>query len=438
MRTRFAWLVLALALGAGGFAAWSLSQGQTPPPPPSPDAAPPPAPPLPRLSFEAPAARPAAPGLDVAALNPLQKQMYLSAQRGGDWLFRANRQDGRFVYGHLPAVNCPMEGDHYLRQVGAAFALARSARLTGNERHMARARQAVLALLGDTAVDPAHPQVRSTALPSVVVNRLASAGLLVLAINELDAPQKDLLDQSEQLCNYIRRRQRPDGSLDYADGPPETRTPAPEDPEGINYYPGEALYGLMRSQRHRPAPWKTELARKAVAFYHPWWRQHKNMAFVPWQTAAYAEAYLLTKDKAFADCVFEMSDWVCGLQYDRLDPRHPLRVGGFMGYADGKPVEAPPQVSSAAYAEGLAEACRVAREAADLSRHRRYTEALERCLQFLTTLQYTEANTQHYAAWYRPQLVGGFHASDQDGNLRVDYTQHAVCAMAHYLTHVAR
>ena len=46
----------------------------------------------------------------------------------------------------------------------------------------------------------------------------------------------------------------------------------------------------MRSQRHRPAAWKTEAVRKALAYYRPWWRTHKNMAFVPWQTAAYAEA----------------------------------------------------------------------------------------------------------------------------------------------------
>src|SRR5436309_2790055 len=67
-----------------------------------------------------------------------------------------------------------------------------------------------------------NPQVRHTTLPSTVVNRLAAAGLLVLAISELPAPEKDLLDPSEQLCNYIRRQQRPDGSLCYGDDSPDT------------------------------------------------------------------------------------------------------------------------------------------------------------------------------------------------------------------------
>jgi hypothetical protein len=363
--------------------------------------------------------------------------MYLSVQRAADWLYRLNRPDGRFVYGFLPTLSTVMEGDHYLRQVGAAVALARAARFTGDERHAARATQAVLTLLADTTTDPKDPEVRCTALPSSVVNRLAAAGLLVLAINELPAPQEDLLKQSEQLCNYIRRQQLPDGSLCYADTPAEMK-PSADDPEGVNYYPGEALYGLMRSQQRRPAAWKTDVVRKALANYLPWWRLHKNMAFVPWQTAAYTEAFLLTKEPPFADAVNELSDWVCGLQYERLDPRRPLWVGGFMTWVDGKPAETPPQVSSASYAEGLAEACRVARQMGDLTRYRRYSAALERCLQFLATLQFTEANTQHFAAWYRPRLVGGFHASDQDGNLRIDYTQHAVCAMVQYLAYVAQ
>jgi hypothetical protein len=101
-------------------------------------------------------------------------------------------------------------------------------------------------------------------------------------------------------------------------------------------------------------------------------------------------------------------------------------------------VESPPDIGAAAYAESLAEACRVAREAGDLQRHTRYSETLVRCLQFLTTLQYVEGNTQHFSDWYRTQLVGGFHASHQDGNLRIDYNQHAVTALVQYLEHVAR
>src|SRR5207249_1766750 len=111
--------------------------------------------------------------------------------------------------------------------------------------------------------------VRSTALPSAAVNHLAAAGMLVLAIHELPAPQQDVLEQADQLGNYIRKQQRADGSLACGDDPA-----AADEPAAIDDYPGAALYGLARSYKLRPAAWKLEALKKAVAFYHPWWKAH--------------------------------------------------------------------------------------------------------------------------------------------------------------------
>jgi hypothetical protein len=370
---------------------------------------------------------------DVTKLSTAQRQLALSAQRGVDWLQRANRPDGHFIPGYVPALRTPLEGDHYLRQVGAALALARASRLFGDERPAAVARQALLTLLLDTTTTHrADGEIRYTTPPSTVVNRLAAAGLLVLAISELPSPGADLLDQANQLCSYLKDQERPDGSLSYH----ENADTAP-DPEGMNYYPGPALEGLIRSQQHRPAAWKLDALRKALPYYRTWWRGHKSLALVSSQTAAYSEAYLLTREPAFADFVNEMNDWVCTLQYQQFDPRRPLWLGGFMGWSDGKPQPLPPQITSASCAEALTHACRVARQAGDVPRFQRYREAVERCLQFVVTLQYTEANAQHFADWYRPALLGAFHASHQDGDLRLDYTQHAVGALVDYLDFVA-
>jgi hypothetical protein len=368
---------------------------------------------------------------DLTQLPPLQKQIWLSAQRGAEWLYRANGPDGRFTHGLVPALKTPLEGDHYLRQAGAAMALARAARFTRDDRYAARATQAIVALLADTSLDSNDPRVRHTIFPPGAVNALAAAGLLVLAIHELPAPAEDLLARSEQLCNFIRKQQLSDGSLQ---GKPDL-----EEADDPTTYPGVALYGLMRSQQRQPAAWKTDVVRNALPYYKAWWRLHKNMAFIPWQTAAYTEAFLLTKERAFAEFVFEMNDWICTLQYQGFDdPKQVYWSGGFKSYVDNKALDTPPQITTAAYAEGLTEACRVARQSADLDRHKTYSATLERALLFLTTLQYTESNTQHFADWYRPMLQGGFHVSHQDGNLRIDYTQHAVSAIVQYLMHVAR
>src|SRR5262249_47275676 len=209
---------------------------------------------------------------DFAKLPPLEQQMYLSAQRGADWLRRSNRVNGRFIYGQVPALRAPLEGDNYLCQVGAAFALARAARFFGDEHFAAVARQALLTLLLDTAIDPGDPQARQTTLPGILVNRLAAAGLLVSAINELPTPGEDLLEQSEQLCRFIRKRQKTDGSLSDAGAEATGDGVVHGDPT----FAGDALYGLVQSQRHRPAAWKTEVARKALSYYGDWWRTHKS------------------------------------------------------------------------------------------------------------------------------------------------------------------
>jgi hypothetical protein len=416
MRTWMTWLACAQVVAAVGFVALSLTRGQDRSLPG----------PAPFSTKDTPdSARSTAPR-EFRHLPTLQEQMYYSAKRGSEWLVRQSRTNGRFINGLIPDLATPLEGDSYLRQVGAAFALARAAQFFKEGHYAAVARQAVLTLLLDTDLDSQDAQVRHTTAPSLAVNRLGAAGLLVMAINELPSPGDDLLQQSEQLCAFIRKQQLEDGSLSYADADAQ----AGVDPDGVNLYPGLALYGLMCSQRHRPADWKIEVVRKALPVYRNWWRTHKSMTLVPWQTAAYVEAFRQSKDQAFTDFVVEMNDWLCDLQYVQLDPQHPLWSGGFREWADGQAKASPPQVSAAAYAESLAVAGAVAGEP---TRVGRYREALQRCLQFLNTLQYTDANTQQFADWYRPVLLGAFHASHQDGNLRLDYTQHAVCALVQYL-----
>src|SRR5439155_25901337 len=164
---------LGLALAA---AAWSA--GQEPPPPPTPAAK--------------------VPQRDPAKFSLLQRHVHLSAQRGSEWLLHANRPDGRFVYGLIPALKAPLEGDDYLAQWGGTLSLARAAGYFGAERAAAVARQALLTLLLETTVDANEPDIRHPTLPSTLVNRLGAAGLLVAAVHELPAAGKDLLDQADQ------------------------------------------------------------------------------------------------------------------------------------------------------------------------------------------------------------------------------------------------
>jgi hypothetical protein len=69
----------------------------------------------------------------------------------------------------------------------------------------------------------------------------------------------------------------------------------------------------------------------------------------------------------------------------------------------------------------------------DVERYEKYRSTLIRALQFVSTLQFTDPNTLHIAANYRLMLVGGFHPTHSDGNLRVDQTAQAVSAFIQFL-----
>src|SRR5437868_6131199 len=97
------WLAGGLFVAVGGFAALSCTRGQERPASP---AAPTPSG-VQHGSYAAPDKQPAA--RDLSKLSPLQQQMFLSAQRGAEWLYRANGPQGRFLYGYLPALKTPME-----------------------------------------------------------------------------------------------------------------------------------------------------------------------------------------------------------------------------------------------------------------------------------------------------------------------------------------
>ena len=351
-----------------------------------------------------------------------------------EWLQRANKPDGRFVNGFIPALGLRMEGDSYVRQAGAAFALARAAKFFHNDRAAAIARQALLTLLLETSVDPTEAHVRN--VPIHQANPLVAAGMLLAAVHELPAPAADLLDQADQLANLLRKQIQRDGSLNVAQVGEEVK-PDSLNAEAVQNFPGPALYGIIHSQPLRPAAWKLEALRQGRTYYHAYWKQHKNLPMAAWHVAAYTEAYLLTKETGFAEAVFEMNDWLLGLQYQQMDPSRAAWVGGFQSWVDGKAVMQAPDIGSAGALVSLAEGCRLAKEVGDVQHYQRYQKALENGLRFLTSLQYTEANTQHFAEWYRPALVGAFHASAQDGNTRLDYAMHSLSALVQYLNHVA-
>lgn len=367
---------------------------------------------------------------DLSKLTPLDRHLYLTAVRGMDWLQRSNQPDGKFLAGFLPALAAKAEGDPFMPQVEATIALVRGARFFQDEKALALGKQALLRVLQETMTDQAQPPIRFTSAPEPFVNRLAAAGLILRAIHELPNPPADLVEQGEQLARYLRSQIQADGTFIVTAEEPAIRRHV------MQTCIGPALAGLALSCRGEADAWKVDAVRKASGAYLAAWRQDKNPLMIPEHTAAFTAALLKTRDAALAQAIFEMNDWLLTQQQPR-DPRRPHASGGFAPWRDGRLTTLPADAGTSAYAASLADACRAARFAGDSARLERYRTALEAALQFVATLQYTDAHVQHFAEWYRPWVTGGFFNHSQDGNLQLISTAHAVTALTAYLENVA-
>lgn len=362
----------------------------------------------------------------LAAFPVPTQQAVRGVAMGAHWMVRMNQSQGRFVYGYRPAVRQAMEGDHDLRQALAVLALAQAAKFTGDDRSAAVATQAVLTLRAATRLDPADPACRVPVHSSMSCNRVGFAAVLALAMYDLPGADERLLAEADQLCHFLRKACQPDGSVHYADGAP--------DAAGVNEYPGLALTAIITGNRAKAAPWKVEAVTKGLAFYRPAFQKTPHPLFAATLTPAFAELHLQTRSADAAAAVFELNDWLCGVQYPAAHPRNPTWAGGFRGVVSGQPADTEPTFESATCLASLGWAYAVTARNPDLARAERYRQAAQDAAQFVTSLQYAEPNTRHFENTFRTHvLVGGFHLAPSEGDLRVDATGRGVSGLLRYL-----
>jgi len=429
-------LIAGLVLAAAGAAVVAVAQ--TPGTPPEATPTPPrtipavPTTPTPAPATPAASQPPLAKFEPLAAFPPLTQTAVRGVLLGADWMTRMNQPQGRFLFGYNPALRTSMPGDHDLKQARAALALAQAAKFGGDEKQAAMAGQAILTLLTATRVDPADPNCRVPVHSSLVCNRVGFAATVALAVYELPAADAKLVAEAEKLCAFLRKQCKADGSVDYTDSPDDD--PGKTDPEGVNEYPGLALHAIAAGDRVKPEAWKAEAVKKGVEFYRAYFRTKPHPMLAATVTPACAELYLKAKTPEAAACAFEMNDWLCGVQIAANDPRTPQWAGGFRAVADGRAAETPPGPETGLYVQSLAYACQLTRLTPDLQRFVKYKTAAADAVQFLTGLQYLETNTRHFDHAFRAtMLVGGFHISPTDGNLRIDATATAVTGLVRFL-----
>ena len=323
--------------------------------------------------------------------------------------------EGALPYKYWPSQGKESTADNAIRRFLAARALARLGELRGSAEMREAARRNLRYNLNRYFQDIGDGR---GAIVEETGAKLGAAALAALTILESPARQ-EFLPQLTMLAAGV------DSMADRERGFRTFFFPPERDGQNWNFYSGEALLFWAEALR-RGADCAPSLEQCAAVFERCRARhfEARNPAFVPWHAQACASLYTCSGRRAFADFVFDISDWLLPMQqWDGL----PTDLRGRF-YNPKRPEFGPPHASSTGvYLEGLADAEALARAVGDRSRAAAYERAIRRGLRSLRQLQFRDERDAFYIS-RKKRVMGALRTEVYDNAVRVDSAGHALTA----------
>lgn len=314
-----------------------------------------------------------------------------SIKLGGEW-FLNNQNDSFLHYQYNLSQKSHAEKSHALREMGALWSISKLANFLDDSRYDDLAQKGFKYFESHFEYDEENDFYFININPKKI--KLGYSAFAILSLLEIDHPKKDFY--LEKLANGIIFMQNDDGSLRtffYSDRA-----------TGTDYYPGEALIALMSLYNYSKDERYLEVVEKAFPYYMQYFRDGPNTAFVPWQTRAYYELYLVNGTKEVADFIFEMNDYTVRKNSSSCN-----------AFSSG--------IVTAVRVEGVIRAYWLAKELHDKERTKCYGNYVREGLEAVLALQIKDETT------YGKEALGGFLGNPDSNILRVDRNQHAVMAL---------
>lgn len=327
----------------------------------------------------------------------------------GDWMLENLHDDGRMTYKWWPSRGEESDANNMIRQWMATIALVRLAKDRGEPALFdAAARNIRYNLANFYREEDGHGFIewRNKA-------KLGAVALAALAI--VEHPQR------AEFAEYERALVATTFMLQHEDGSFQTfYKPAGRKGQN-NFYPGETLLLWSVLYRESKDPKLLERIMSSFRYFRTWHRKNRNPAFIPWHTQAYFNVWEETGDKELRDFVFEMNDWLMGVQeWDKAT--YPDTRGRFYDYE--RSYFGPPHASSTGvYLEGLIDAYRMASSVGDHERQAAYKRTIVRGLRSVLQLQFADDVDMYYIS-KRNRVRGGMRTTVYDNTIRVDNVQH--------------
>lgn len=338
-----------------------------------------------------------------------------AAQLAGEYIVRMTGEEGKYVYEFDPATGEDLGGYNILRHGGTIYALLEWYKVSGDGEALMAAQRAIAYLFERVIPCPNMED----ALCVIERNEIKLGGnglaLLALATYEQATGDDQYRETAEQLAEWIVGVQNEAGDFTIHKMDMEGR---PDDFRS-EYYPGEAMYGLMRLyELDQNETWLEAVqqgsthiiaSRKDTYF--------KNLPADHWLLYALNELHKVDPDERYA-LFAERTAWQIILSQVRAGVARPEFTGGFYDPPRGAP--------TATRMEGLHAA-----HAMFERTNRTYTQqatqnSLALGIDFLVRLQLSDKRINSYS--FVPESLGGVPATFDDHSVRIDYVQHALSA----------
>ena len=326
---------------------------------------------------------------------------------------------GRFDYSYYADANRSMKDYSALRHAGTIFSMAEYYDVLKDHNILPAIKRAMSYMISFFV--PGIENANTICLLERGSIKLGGNGLAILAIAKYTEATKDnaYAPLMKKACEWILEKMNEDGSFPghiqyYPKGNYKNMI--------SDYYPGEAIYGLMLANKIVPDKRFVEAAYKIAKWLINTRDGNKTVRELQhdhWLLYGLNELHRAKQDQQFIEHVAKICNAIMNKQ--NLQVKYPDYFGSF--YA-GDPRSTP----AATRSEGLLAAYRLIRDYDDNEQLAlSIMECAKRTIGFQLRTQYTELTTMYLAV--REKAYGGFRGSINTHEIRIDYVQHNLSSL---------
>ncbi|WP_444684906.1 hypothetical protein [Alkalicoccus luteus] len=325
---------------------------------------------------------------------------------------------GQFVYAFNPVTNEVSTAYNMLRHAGTVYAMLQTYAHTNEADLLRHAEKAVRFLVRH--VEPVTVNGRSVkALVHKDEIKLGGHGLALLALSQyIDVTgDKQFLPVMQGLAEWMLATQ--DETKKFAIHKMSFKS-GKASPFTSDYYPGEAILGLVRLYHHDgDERWLDAAEDEAHYLINDRDRDadKKSIPHDHWLLYALNDLYPLRPKQIYVDHAYFIGEAIMDAQ--RLEK---TEDPDWHGSYDMKGT--PRSTPTACRSEGLSSLAALAERVGDTDLQRRCIEAAKAGILFQLRMQYRRESVMFYD--YKPLCIGAVHTSLDSYEIRNDFTQHSV------------